>query len=183
MYRVAQWSTGNVGRLALRGIVQHPELELVGVLVHSPDKAGRDAGELAGLPPVGVAATTDPAELIGLGADCVSYTATGDLRPDDAVADMARILEAGTNVVSTSVVPLVYPPSAPPRYTEPLEAACKAGGVSFLTSGIDPGFANDLIPFAFLGACAPPICRPTCSSTSWVSGSHSTSSRSSSSPA
>ena len=154
MYRVAQWSTGNVGRLALRGIVQHPELELVGVLVHSPDKAGRDAGELARPPARRRGPTTDPAELIGLGADCVSYTATGDLRPDDAVADMARILEAGTNVVSTSVVPLVYPPSAPPRYTEPLEAACKAGGVSFLTSGIDPGFANDLIPFAFLGRAA-----------------------------
>ena len=153
MYRVAQWSTGNVGRLALRGILQHPDLELAGVLVHSPDKAGRDAGELAGLAPAGVAATTDPAEIVGLDADCVSYTATGDLRPDDAVADMARILEAGTNVVSTSVVPLVYPPSAPARYTEPLEAACKAGGVSCLTTGIDPGFANDLIPFAFLGAC------------------------------
>ena len=61
MYRVAQWSTGNVGRLALRGILQHPDLELAGVLVHSPDKAGRDAGELAGLAPVGIAATTDPA--------------------------------------------------------------------------------------------------------------------------
>jgi 4-hydroxy-tetrahydrodipicolinate reductase len=66
---------------------------------------------------------------------------------------MARILEAGTNVVSTSVVPLVYPPSAPRRYADPLETACKAGGVSCFTSGIDPGFANDLIPFAFLGAC------------------------------
>src|SRR5262252_52524 len=112
-YRVAQWSTGNVGRLALHGIIEHPELELAGVLVHSPDKAGRDAGELAGLPPTGVTATTDPDEIGGLGADCVSYTATGDLRPDEAVVDMARILEAGTNVVSTSVVLLVYPPSAP----------------------------------------------------------------------
>src|SRR5256885_5098804 len=153
MYRVAQWSTGNVGRLALRGILQHPDLELAGVLVHSPDKAGRDAGELAGLAPIGVAATTDPAEIIELGADCVSYMATGDLRPDEAVADMARVLEAGTNVVSTSVVPLVYPPSAPARYREPLAAACKAGGASCFTSGIDPGFPNDLVPFAFLGTC------------------------------
>jgi 4-hydroxy-tetrahydrodipicolinate reductase len=152
-YRVAQWSTGNVGRLALHGILRHPDLELAGVLVHSSDKAGRDAGELAGLPPAGVTATTDADEILALGADCVSYTATGDLRPDDAVADMARILTAGTNVVATSVVPLVYPSSAPRRYTEPLEAACAAGGVSCFTSGIDPGFANDLVPFAFLGAC------------------------------
>src|SRR4029453_14514240 len=104
-YRVAQWSTGNVGQLALRGIVEHPDLELVGVLVHNPDKAGRDAGELAGFEPVGVAATTDADELLSPGADCGPPPATGDLRPDDAVADMARVLEAGTNVVSTSVVP------------------------------------------------------------------------------
>ena len=121
-YRVAQWSTGNVGHLALRGIVQHPDLELVGVLVHSPDKAGRDAGDLAGLPPVGVSATTDADELISLGADCVSYTATGDLRPDDAVADIARILEAGTNVVSTSVVPLVATAQRRPGMLKALDA-------------------------------------------------------------
>ncbi len=152
-YRVAQWGTGNVGRLAVRGILEHPDLELVGLMVHSADKAGKDAGELAGLDPVGVAATTDAADILSLRPDCVSYMASGDLRPDEAVADMSRVLEAGTNVVSTSVVPLVYPPSAPARYREPLGAACDAGGVSCFTSGIDPGFANDLVPFAFLGAC------------------------------
>jgi 4-hydroxy-tetrahydrodipicolinate reductase len=153
VYRVAQWGTGNVGRLGVRGILEHPDLELVGLLVHSADKAGRDAGELAGLAPAGVTATADPDEIIGLGADCISYMATGDLRPDEAVADMARVLEAGTNVVSTSVVPLVYPPSAPAPYRDPLAAACKTGGASCFTSGIDPGFANDLVPFAFLGTC------------------------------
>jgi hypothetical protein len=152
-YRVAQWGTGNVGKLAVRGILEHPDLELVGLLVHSAEKAGKDAGEIAGIDAVGVTATNDPADILTLGADCVSYMATGDLRPDEAVADMSRVLEAGTNVVSTSVVPLVYPPSAPARYRDPLEAACKAGGVSCFTSGIDPGFANDLVPFAFLGAC------------------------------
>jgi 2,4-diaminopentanoate dehydrogenase len=151
-YQVAQWGTGNVGTLALRGIIEHPDLELVGLLVHSPDKAGKDAGELAGLDPIGMTPTTDPAEIVKLGADCVSYMATGDLRPDDAVADMCQVLEAGTNVVSTSVVPLIYPPSAPARYREPLATACKAGGVSCFTSGIDPGFANDLVAFAFLGS-------------------------------
>ncbi|MGH9012427.1 MAG: NAD(P)H-dependent amine dehydrogenase family protein [Acidimicrobiia bacterium] len=150
-YRVVQWSTGNVGRLALRAIIEHPELELVGLLVHSDKKAGRDAGELAGTDPVGVRATTDADTVLALGADCVSYMATGDLRPDEAVADMCRILESGTNVVSTSVVALVFPPSAPRRYTEPLEAACERGGTSCFTSGIDPGFANDLIPLMLSG--------------------------------
>ena len=75
-YRVIQWATGNVGQLALRGVIEHPELELVGLLVHSPDKAGKDAGELAGAAPVGVKATNDAvafirslAELRGRNAD------------------------------------------------------------------------------------------------------------------
>src|SRR4029077_4102476 len=114
-HRVIQWSTGNVGKLALRGIINHPELDLVGLWVHGADKAGRDAGELCGLDRrVGVAATSDAEALLALDADCVSYTATGDLRPGEAVDDMCRILESGKNVVATSVVPLVYPPAANP---------------------------------------------------------------------
>ena len=50
-YRVVQWATGNVGSRALRETIRHPDLELVGVYVHSPEKSGRDAGELAGLAP------------------------------------------------------------------------------------------------------------------------------------
>src|SRR3954454_23043808 len=76
-YKVIQWATGHVGQLALRGIIEHPELELVGLLVHSPSKAGQDAGELAGGVAVGVKATNDVDETIGLDADVVSYMAPG----------------------------------------------------------------------------------------------------------
>jgi 4-hydroxy-tetrahydrodipicolinate reductase len=152
-YKVIQWATGNVGQLALRGIIEHPELELVGLLVHSPDKAGKDAGELAGLAPVGVKATNDVEEILALDADVVSYMATGDLRPWEAVDDMARILESGKNVVSTSVVPLIYPPGAEEKMVQRLEEACRAGNASCFTSGIDPGFANDLLPLTLTGFC------------------------------
>src|SRR3954452_10467701 len=111
-YKVVQWSTGNVGMLALRTIIEHPDLELVGLLVHSDSKAGQDAGTLCGTGPTGVIATQDPDQVLGLGADVVCYTATGDLRPHEAVTDMCRILESGANVVSTSVVSLIYPPAA-----------------------------------------------------------------------
>jgi len=152
-YKVIQWATGNVGRLALRGIIEHPELELVGLLVHSPAKAGQDAGELAGVGPVGVKATNDVDEILGLDADAVSYMATGDLRPWEAVEDMARILESGKNVVSTSVVPLIYPPAADAKSVQRLEEACRKGNASCFTSGIDPGFANDLLPLTLTGFC------------------------------
>jgi len=152
-YRVIQWSTGNVGAFALRSILGHPELELIGLWVHSADKAGRDAGELCGLQPVGVEATNDVDELLELGADCACYTATADLRPFEAVEDLCRILASGTNVVSSSIVPLVHPKSFFPEVREKLEAACRQGGASFFTSGIDPGFANDLLPLTLSGLC------------------------------
>jgi hypothetical protein len=152
-YRVIQWSTGNVGRHALRAIIHHPDLELVGLWVHGQSKVGRDAGEICGLRSVGVKATNDAAALLALDADCVSYTATGDLRPADAVDDMCRILASGKNVVATSVVPLVYPPAADPTLVAKLEEACRAGGTSCFTSGIDPGFANDALPLTLTGLC------------------------------
>jgi len=152
-YRVIQWSTGNVGRLALHGILEHPDLELVGLLVHSPDKAGKDAGELCGTGTVGVRATNDPDEVLALEADAVCYTATGDLRPWEAVDDLSRILASGKNVVSTSVVALVWPPGADPKAVAQLDEACRAGNTSCFTSGIDPGFANDLLPLTLSGFC------------------------------
>ena len=152
-YRVIQWSTGNVGALALRAIIEHPDLELVGLWVHSPDKVGRDAGELAGLATTGVLATNDVDALLALDADVVSHNATGDLRPQEAVAEMCRFLESGKNVVSSSVVSLLYPPSADPRVVERLEQACATGNASLFTSGIDPGFANDLLPLTLAGFC------------------------------
>jgi 4-hydroxy-tetrahydrodipicolinate reductase len=151
--RVVQWSTGNVGRFALRCILDHPGLELVGVWVSSAAKAGTDAGALCGLAPVGVRATTDAEALLALGADCVCYTATADLRPFEAVEDVCRILAAGTNVVSSSIVPLVHPRSFVPEVRDRLEAACRQGRTSFFTSGIDPGFANDLLPLTLSGLC------------------------------
>ena len=116
-------------------------------------EGGRDAGELCGLPPVGVAATNDAEALLALDADVVCYTATADLRPWEAVKDICRILESGKNVVSSSLVQLLHPPKADPAMVERLEEACKAGGVSMFTSGIDPGFANDLLPIVLTGFC------------------------------
>lgn len=152
-YRVIQWSTGNVGALALRCILGHPELELAGLWVHSAAKAGRDAGEFCGAAPLGVRATCDAEALLALDADCVCYTAAGDTRPFDAIDDMCRMLAAGKNVVSTSVVSLVHPRSFEPTARDRLADACRAGGTSFFTSGIDPGFANDVLPLALTGLC------------------------------
>jgi 4-hydroxy-tetrahydrodipicolinate reductase len=103
--------------------------------------------------PTGVIATNDADELLALDADCVCYTATADLRPHEAVQDIARILRSGKNVVSSSIVPLVWPAHGGEAITTPLEEACREGRVSCFTSGIDPGFANDLLPLVLTGVC------------------------------
>jgi hypothetical protein len=149
--RVIHWGTGNTGRLALRGVIQHPELELVGLYVHNPDKVGRDAGELIGLEPTGVTATSDVDELLAIDADCLCYLGDGiGPRASEAIDEMSRFLRAGRNVVSTSLNQLVYPKTAAPELLDPLAAACREGGTSFFNNGADPGFGSDLIPLTLL---------------------------------
>ena len=87
--RVVQWATGNIGSRSLRHIIQHPELTLAGVYVTSTAKAGRDAGELCGLPATGVTATGDVGEILALGADCVLYM-PADCDLDQVCAILAR---------------------------------------------------------------------------------------------
>lgn len=154
MIKVGVWGPGSMGVIALRGVIDHPELQLVDLVVHSDAKAGRDAGELCGIAPVGVPATQDPAALLAGDADAVVYAAGANLRPLEAVEDMAAILRAGKNVVSCSVVPLVFPDGLGPAgatLTDPLRRAALDGGASFFTTGIDSGFANDVLPLALTG--------------------------------
>jgi len=152
-YRVIQWATGTVGIHAVPAIAANPDLELVGLWVHSDDKAGRDAGEICGIDPLGIVATRDADALLATGADCVCYTANSDFRPGEVVDDLARILEAGINVVNTSFVPLLYPKAAGPRIHDKLSAACARGGASLYTSGIDPGFGNAALAINALALC------------------------------
>jgi 4-hydroxy-tetrahydrodipicolinate reductase len=139
-HRVVQWATGNVGSRSLRSVIQHPDLELVGLYVYSDAKAGRDAGELVGLDPVGVLATQDVEEILALQADCVLYM--GD-RPDIDV--ICRILESGTNVVSTRSE-FHRPASMDPAVRARLEGACRAGASTLHSTGSSPGFITEALP-------------------------------------
>ena len=146
--RVVQWSTGNVGRHSIAGIDARPELELVGLWVSDPNKVGKDAGQLAGLGrDLGVLATNDADALLALEPDCIVHTAMADNRLMEALADLARFLEAGINVVSSCPVILQYPDGVvPPDFVEPIRKAAAAGNASLFVNGVDPGFANDWLP-------------------------------------
>jgi hypothetical protein len=153
--RVAHIGTGNVGRLALSGLINSPRFELTGVCVSSDAKIGADAGHLAGLDvPTGIAATNELDALLATDPECVVYCAMADNRMGRAMKDVGRILAAGINVVGSAPVPLQYPWHVlPDQYIAPLEDAARAAGSSLFITGVDPGFVNDLIPFAFASTC------------------------------
>ncbi len=119
-YRVAHAGTGLTGREALRGIINDPQLALVGLLVSSSDKAGMDAGTLCALPDTGLTATTDIQTILDSAPDCFCYCPT--------------------------FVRLVYPQSLPPELLTRLQGACRTGGAGFFGTGISPGFTVDALP-------------------------------------
>jgi hypothetical protein len=133
---VILWATGGVGRAAIPAIASHPELALVGAWVHDANKAGRDAGEIAGIDPLGVAASDDVEALLARDADCVLYSPViGD------EATVVRILESGKNVVTP--LDWFYPGA---RDVGRLERACQAAGVTLHGTGIHPGGVTERIP-------------------------------------
>ncbi|MET0704007.1 MAG: dihydrodipicolinate reductase [Mycobacterium sp.] len=145
-YRVVQWTTGAVGRESLRGILDHPDLELVGVRAYSTDKHGVDAGRLVDREPVGVLAKTDIAEVLDGDVDCVVYTPR-----TPSVDDVCRILSSGANVVTTAFA--FHPARADRADAKRMLDACLAGGSSLHGTGLNPGNLGAVLPLAMAGMC------------------------------
>jgi 4-hydroxy-tetrahydrodipicolinate reductase len=137
--RIVQWATGTVGTSALRAIIGHPHMDLVGVRVYSDAKDGTDAGDLCGLPATGVLATRDVEKLLALKPDCVVYM------PDRTDADeVCQILRSGANIVTTRAE-FFNPVEMNPALRERVDAACREGGTSIHSSGSSPGFSTEAI--------------------------------------
>ena len=151
LLRVVQWATGAVGRHAVAAMADHLDLEVMGALVYSDGKAGRDVGELCGIGPIGVTATKDRDEILALDADCVLYMAQGEMDPAGALDDICALLASGKNVISTAVTSLIYPASAGPQVVERLEKSCAEGRASFHATGIEPGWAAEVLPLTMSG--------------------------------
>lgn len=142
--RVVQWATGTVGRSAMRAIIEHPDLELVGVKVYSDNKAGLDAGDLCGLPPTGIKATRDIGDVLALKPDCVVY-----MPESTDMDDVCRILESGTNI-STTRAEFFNPDCMEPAIRRRIEAACTTGNSSIHATGSSPGFITEALPIVLL---------------------------------
>ena len=143
-YRVVQWATGLVGKEAIKGVLAHPELELVGCWVHSADKVGRDVGEICDLDPIGVKATGSIDDICALDADAVVYAPVLA-----STRDVVRLLESGKNVVTP--VGWIYPGDTPG--VAALQAACLTGKTTLHGTGINPGGITERFPLMLSALC------------------------------
>ena len=153
--RVAQVGTGNAGSLTLRQLIQDERFDLVAVGVSTEGKVGQDAGELARIDVVtGVTAVGDLDAVIAAGPECVVYCAMGDTRPVEATNDVCKLLAAGIDVVGSAPGTLQFPwESMPDKVIEKVEAAARTGDATVYITGVDPGFASDLIPLTLASTC------------------------------
>lgn len=153
--KVIQWSSGNVGRHVVTAVQQRPGMKLVGMYVYGEAKAGRDAGELAGIGPIGVKATRDVEKILKMKADVVVHSPLPSLvYGDDPEADVdtfCRLLAAGKNVITT--VGYLYPKVHGPALVRRLQAACRKGNSSFHSTGLNPGWMGDLLPLTMSALC------------------------------
>lgn len=153
MFRIIIWGTGFVGKAVLRALLAHPHFEIAGVLVNDPAKDGKDVGELLGLPETGLVASRDVEAVLARPADAVAYFGPSAMHAEANMANLTAALRAGKNVVDTSMGAFQNPKRAAPEWVQAIEVACAEGGTSFFSGGIDPGFANDLLPMTLLGLC------------------------------
>jgi 2,4-diaminopentanoate dehydrogenase len=154
--RVVVWGTGVVGKMVIPEIVRHPAFELVGVGVSNPEKVGRDVGEICGVGPIGITATDDLDALVALAPDALVHYGPTAAHPRDNIRDIGAFLRAGIDVCSTAMTPWVWPAMKqnPAGWLAPITEACREGDSSCFTTGIDPGFANDLFPMTLMGLCS-----------------------------
>ena len=142
--RVIQWATGNIGTRSLRAVIEHRDMELVGLWVSNPEKVGKDAGDLAGTAPCGVTATNSVDALVATEADCVLY-----MRQGTDIDELCRLLASGKNVVTTRG-DFHHPRSMDPGVRAQIEAACAAGGTSIYSTGSSPGFITEALSLPLL---------------------------------
>lgn len=140
-YKVVQWATGAMGRSCMRTVIDRPDMELVGLLVYSSAKVGKDAGDLVHRPATGVLATTSKDEILSLDADVVVHCAR--IQKDHTVhdEDILNLLASGKNVISINGNS--FPPAWDKARRDAFELACAKGQSSFLGTGLNPGFIGE----------------------------------------
>jgi 4-hydroxy-tetrahydrodipicolinate reductase len=153
-HRVVVWGPGALGQILLAEVLDRPELELVGVLAYSDAKKGVDAGTLLGREPVGVAVTTDKDDVVAMQPDVVllapQATAGAELG-SEITDDVLRLLRKGINVITAHGYH--YPPFHDNGIGDVLATACREGGASLHSTGVNPGWLSERVVTTLAAAC------------------------------
>jgi 2,4-diaminopentanoate dehydrogenase len=149
--KVLVWGPGGLGTVCIREISMLKEFELVGVYAYSAAKHGVDAGTLVGLPPLGIKASNNAAEMLAVDCDVVLYTAR-DLATFNNDDEILRLLAAGKNLVTALPYHYMHV-TRPPEYVAKVEAACKQGSSVFHATGVNPDLVGERLLLALTGLC------------------------------
>ena len=146
--RVVVYGVGAMGAIATRLLVDKGA-EIVGAIGRSPDKVGRDLGDVAGLGVhLGVPIESDADRVLSRGAD-IAVVCVGSY-----LSAMHRhfetCLENGVNVV-TIEEETVFPWTTAPDHARALDELAKAQGVTLAASGAQDVFWLNLVS-TLLGA-------------------------------
>jgi 4-hydroxy-tetrahydrodipicolinate reductase len=144
---------GPIGAAIVRQATRRAGLVVAGAVDLEPGMAGRDVGEVAGLRrKLGVKVRGDLAEALRvLRPDVAVVSTTSSLAA--ALPVFETILKAKVPIVSTTEE-LAYPVKANAALAKRIDAAARRGRVAVLGTGVNPGFAMDVLPIVLTAVCA-----------------------------
>lgn len=150
--KVLQFGLGNMGSMMAKIMLEKKDLDLVGAVVRNPAEKNKDISQLLKLKQkTGIKAYTDLKQAI--------KTTKPDIMLHAAVSYVPKVweqikpaVEAGVGVI-TIAEEMGYPLKKYPNICKEMDATAKKHNCSILGSGINPGFAMDLLPLLITGIC------------------------------
>lgn len=151
--RVLVLGTGKMGSGIARLVCSKLGLELVGAFARRSERSGQDLGSVIGLDrDMDISISNDLAAVVEQAKPHVAIQATCS-RLSDALEEIETLLQHRVNVISIAEE-MAYPACSSITTAQELHALAVEQRVSVLGTGINPGFALDLLVIALSGVCA-----------------------------
>jgi len=150
--RVVLYGIGAMGSNIAKFLLEKEGIEIVGAIDIAKDKVGKDLGEVLQTGKrLGIVISDDFRKVLSKArADAVVHATSSYLK--DVYPQIAPLAEYEVNVISTCEE-LSYPFVTEPELAKKLDALGIKYGVTFLGTGINPGFLMDTLVIMLTGVC------------------------------
>jgi 4-hydroxy-tetrahydrodipicolinate reductase len=150
--RVMHFGLGPIGAAVVKQVAARQGFKIVGGIDIDPAKAGRDLGDVVGLPKrLGVKVSGDAAKALKAAKpDVVVLCTSSSIKR--VMPQIETILAAKVPIVSTTEE-LAYPGYTHIRSARQIHAWAKKAKAAVLGTGVNPGFAMDALPIALTAVC------------------------------